>query len=110
MTQPPDPAACSAHALWQETLIELRLQMTRTAFESWLADSQPLPAASTPAFLVIVVRNIYAWDWLTFRLAQVIGRAVVGVAGGEVAVCFIPEVIPRSTYERARRPPSRIPV
>lgn len=42
--------------LWRTTLFELRLQMTQATFNTWLADSFILTAASTPTFWVIVVR------------------------------------------------------
>ena len=79
--------------LWRTTLFELRLQMTKATFNTWLADSFILTAASTTAFWVIVVRNEYAWEWLTYRLCPVIERTVFGFMQGSVHICFIPRAI-----------------
>ena len=66
----------AANELWQATLFELRLQMTKATYNTWLADSCLLATASTPHFWVIVVCNEFAWDWLTYRLCPVIERTV----------------------------------
>jgi hypothetical protein len=97
--------------LWQIALSELKQQMTRATFNAWLVDSRVIPEASSPAFLVIVVRNQYAYEWLTYRLQSVVVRTLTGMAGYEVAVCFIPRVraMRRScNNEPARRPSTRI--
>lgn len=96
--------------LWRTTLFELRLQMTKATFNTWLADSFILTAASTPAFWVIVVRNEFAWEWLTYRLCSVIERTVVGLMGKQVTVCFVPRAMRRKYHEPPRRSPSRISI
>ena len=64
--------------LWQEALFELRLQMTKAAFNTWLADSCVLATASTPDFWVIVVRNEFASEWLTYRLCPIVSARLAG--------------------------------
>lgn len=102
------PPPSSPDALWQMTLNDLRYQMTKATFNNWLGHSSVLTSASSPAFLVIVVRNIYAWEWLTYRLHPVVSRTVASLAEGKVRVCFIPRTIQRNSDELARRPIARI--
>lgn len=96
--------------LWQIALFELRLQMTKATFNTWLADSCVLTTASTPHFWVIVVRNEFAWEWLTYRLCPVIERTVVGLMEKQVTVCFVPRAMRRKCYGSPRRSPSRISI
>ena len=99
--------------LWPLALGELKPQMTKATFNTWLVDSQVIPEASSPTFLVISVRNQYAYEWLTYRLQPVIVRALASIAGYQVGVCFIPRVlrtVRRSYDEPARRPSTRIPL
>jgi hypothetical protein len=74
--------------LWQATLEELRLQMTKATFNQWLLGSFAVPEASTPLSLTVAVRNRYAQEWLAHRLHPLIARTLAAVAGYEVQVCF----------------------
>ena len=97
--------------LWKIALGELKRQITKATFNAWLVDSRVVPEASSPAFLVISVRNQYAYEWLTYRLQPVIIRTLTGMAGYQVGVCFIPRVVRtmrRSYDESTRRPSTRI--
>ena len=100
----------SPESAWKATLGELELQMTKATFNTWLADSCVLATASTPHFWVIVVRNEFAWEWLTYRLCPVIERTVVGLVEKQVTVCFVPRAMRRMCYEPLRRSPSRISI
>ena len=104
------PLPSSPVALWQMALNDLRYQMTMATFNNWLAGSSILTSASSPVFLVVVVRNVYAWEWLTYRLHRVVARTVVGIAGDRVTICFIPRTstMPGNDDESARRPLTRI--
>ena len=82
--------------LWHAVLDALYHQMTRTTFHNWLAGSYILKASSTPFFWVVVVRNEFAWEWLTYRLYPVIERAVALVRA-DVLVCFVPKVMRNSS-------------
>lgn len=114
-TQPePKPAlplpASSPDDLWQMVLGDLRNQMTKATFNNWLGDSSVLMSASSPVFLIVVVRNAYAWEWLTYRLRPVVARTVVSLAEGKVTVCFIPRTSPilGNDDQFVRRPLSTI--
>jgi chromosomal replication initiation ATPase DnaA len=91
-------------------LNDLRYQMTKATFNNWLGNSNILTTASSPVFLVVVVRNVYAWEWLTYRLHPVVTRTVIGIAGDRVSICFIPRTstMPENNDESVRRPLARI--
>ena len=94
--------------LWRLALVELRQQMTKTTFNALLVDSSILAASSTPAFWVVVVRNEYAWEWLTYQLFPIIERTLVGLIGNEVTICFIPRAMRNTYHESFRRTSARI--
>lgn len=105
------PLPYAPETLWQIALGELKQQMTKATFNTWLVDSYVIPGASSPVFLVVAVRNQYACEWLTYRLQPVVVRTLAGVAGYEVEVCFIPRVLRtmrRNYDEPARRPSTRL--
>ena len=102
------PLVAPPDKLWPLVLANLRQQMTKATFNTWLVDSHILTAPSTPAFWVVVVRNEYAYEWLTNRLSPVIERTLVGLVGSKVVVCFIPRTMRNRCYEPFRRPPARI--
>jgi len=102
------PLVTTPDKLWPLVLANLRQQMTRATFNTWLADSRILTAPSTPTFWVVVVRNEYAYEWLTNRLSPVIERTLVGLVGSKVFVCFIPRTMRSRCCEPFRRPPARI--
>ncbi len=107
------PLAYTPDELWPMALAELRLQMTKATFNTWLADSCVITEASHLPFLVISVRNQYAYEWLTYRLQPVIVRTLTSIAGYKIAVCFIPRTLRtmrRSCHEPTRRPFTRIPL
>jgi len=83
------PLPYSPETLWQETLNELQYQMPRATFSSWLTGTRAVPEASTSRLLTIEVRNRYAQEWLAHRLQHVITRAVAGIAGYCLEVCFV---------------------
>lgn len=87
--RPFSPLPYVSAELWQVTLEELRLQMTRATFNQWLLGSFAVPEASTPLSLTVAVRNRYEQEWLTHRLHPLITRTLTAVAGYEVQVCFI---------------------
>jgi chromosomal replication initiation ATPase DnaA len=109
VTQPVFPPLVSApDKLWPLVLADLRQQMTKATFNTWLVDSRILTAPSTPTFWVVVVRNEYAYEWLTNRLAPVIERTLVGLVDSKVIICFVPRTMRSEHHESFRRPPARI--
>lgn len=102
------PLVVAPDKLWLLVLADLRQQMTRATFNTWLADSRILTAPSTPTFWVVVVRNEYAYEWLTNRLAPVVQRTLVGLVGSKVIICFAPRTMRKICHGPFRRPSARI--
>jgi hypothetical protein len=85
-----DPAkteSTEVEGVWREVLGELQLEMTRTAFDTWLRDSRLVEFADGRC--IVEVRNGYARDWLQHRLLPVVERALESVVGRAVAVEFV---------------------
>jgi hypothetical protein len=76
-------------ALWQAALDELRLQMTRAAYDTWLGGSHVLLPASRDQQLVVAVRSPYAPAWLTQRLGKMIHTTLAELAGRPVTVTYV---------------------
>lgn len=89
LQRPFSPLPYAPDELWQVTLEELRLQMTKATFNQWLLGSAVVPGASTSLSLTVAVRNRYAQEWLTHRLHNVIVRTLGAVAGYRVQVHFV---------------------
>lgn len=83
--------------VWKKTLADLKLQMTRPTFDTWLRSSfviscEPVegtdPSAG-PLAWSIGVYNQYAVDWLSNRLAKVVIRSLERNSGRPVEVEFL---------------------
>jgi chromosomal replication initiation ATPase DnaA len=79
--------------LWQAILRELQGQVSKVTYDTWLAGSTVLADASTASALIVVVCNVYAARWLTYRLYPVVARTAVAVVGKPIFICFIPKVV-----------------
>jgi chromosomal replication initiator protein len=82
MTRAKKPAA-----VWKAAHGELKLQMTRASFDTWLRDAH-LVAEEGNAF-VVGVPNVYARDWLEHRLKGVVLRTLKQVSGRDIDLRFI---------------------
>lgn len=59
---------------WENLLEQIRGQMTRAAFNQWIAPAQIVEMSSDR--LVIGTKNVYAKEWLEHRLRKIVERAV----------------------------------
>jgi DNA-binding transcriptional ArsR family regulator len=86
-----DPVAedvsAEARHIWNRSLEELRLQMTRATFDTWLRGSEVIDASK--GHLTVMVRHPHAVDWLQNRLLPVIERTVARQMDGEVKITFV---------------------
>ena len=73
--------------VWTHTLDQLRLQMTKGTFVTWLQNTTCI-AYEDYAF-VIQVTNIYARDWLTLRLQPMIKRTLHSITQHAVDISFV---------------------
>jgi hypothetical protein len=71
-------------ALWKQALHELRFQMTRATFDTWMQGTY-IADVQGDAFTV-AVRSEYARDWLENRLLPLIQRTLTGLLGRSVSV------------------------
>jgi chromosomal replication initiator protein len=78
----------SAHQVWEATLSELLLRVTRQNYETWLRNTVGLRFEGTT--LVVGAANDLTCDWLTTRMRQVIAQALSAVAGPGVRARFEP--------------------
>jgi len=90
----PIPGYGNSRELWDSALGDLKLQMTKATFATWLrntwiAEYRPgTPDGDKEECLVIGVRNEYAGDWLSHRLCPLIARTLSGLVGHPVRVEF----------------------
>ncbi len=85
MTPPQTPG--SPEQVWQQTLDQLALQMTRQTFDSWLKNSE-LVSIEDDRYEVAVASS-FAKDWLEHRLYGTVQRTLAQVAGRELQLAFV---------------------
>mgnify|MGYP001197030459 CR=1 FL=1 len=83
----PPPSLSLTEALWQDTLSQLRLQMSRQTFDAWLKGTALRTAGES--VWTVECANSYARDWLENRLRTTMERAAGSVAGGKVTLNFV---------------------
>jgi hypothetical protein len=82
-----EDVSTEARRIWTRSLEELRLQMTRATFDTWLRGSEVIDASE--GHLTVLVRHPNAVDWLQNRLQPVIERTVARQMDGEVKITFV---------------------
>jgi hypothetical protein len=82
-----DDLFAEACRIWTRSLEEMKLQMTRATFDTWLRGSKVVGAGD--GCLTVAVRHIHAVDWLQNRLLPVIERTVARHADGEIKITFV---------------------
>lgn len=75
--------------IWQATLGEFRLQLTKYNFETWLADAQLHSFEAGTNEFTIEVGDEFTKDWLENRLASAIRRTLTGICGRPASAIFI---------------------
>jgi hypothetical protein len=83
----PEPHVMGPDRVWQAALGELRLQMTRGTFNTWLKPARMLGREGNT--FTVGVENEYIKDWLSNRLIGTIQRTVTSIVGEEVAIRFV---------------------
>ncbi|TFG71370.1 MAG: chromosomal replication initiator protein DnaA [Anaerolineales bacterium] len=74
--------------MWQATLGELELKMTRATFDTWLRDTHCIGIENDDT-LVVGVKNGYAVEWLENRLYSVIQRTLNRITNQEMLARFV---------------------
>jgi hypothetical protein len=75
--------------IWQATLGELRLQLTKSNFMTWLADTRLRSFNAATNEFTIEVSDEFAKNWLDKRLASAIRRTLTGICGCPTSAIFI---------------------
>lgn len=86
----PSPAS-----LWQATLSELELQMTKATFNTWLKDT--VPVNLNDSTLTVLCKSAYAQEWLFSRLAATVNRTLQSISGNDKLTAFFvvaPDALP----------------
>jgi chromosomal replication initiator protein len=87
MVAPEAPTPRQPKEVWDTARSQLRLQLPRSTYETWVRDTTCL--AHEDGAFVIGVANAYAKDWLSLRLRPLIKRALAGIIGQAVDVTFV---------------------
>ena len=72
---------------WDQLLAEMRMQMTRVTFDTWLGGTEV--AGVYKETVSVWVRDGYAAEWLEGRWKQSIERTLSGIAGQPVVLRFL---------------------
>jgi chromosomal replication initiator protein len=72
---------------WSQLLAELRMQMTRVTFDTWLGSTEVVRVEGN--VVTVRVRDAYAVEWLGVRWQQPIVRTLSGILGRPVSVRFL---------------------
>jgi len=81
------PSARRPQDIWEIARSQLRLQMTRGTYETWVRDTVCL--THEDGAFVIGVANAYAKDWLSLRLRPLIKRTLTSIVGHAVDITFV---------------------
>jgi len=76
-----------ARGAWAQLLAEIRLQMTRVTFDTWLGGTEV--AGVHEDVVSVLVRDGYAAEWLEARWKQPIERTLSAIAGHALSVRFL---------------------
>lgn len=100
-SEPPRYRQDGTSAIWSAALDELKLQMTKAVFDTWLGGARALGwDGEQDKTLVVGVHSLYAKDWLENRLNAKVQSTVTGIVGHAVAVRY--EVAERGKIVTAR--------
>ena len=94
----PDPSASGLDArpgggnlsmadIWRATLGQLRLQLNRVTYQTWVEGAQAVAYAE--GVLTVQAKTSASQQWLATRLAPVIARTLESLAGQPVRVEYI---------------------
>lgn len=87
MTMPETLIAREPKEIWEIARSQLRLQMTKSTYETWVRDTACI--AHEDGAFVVAVSNAYAKDWLSLRLRPTIKRTLANIVGHAVDVTFV---------------------
>jgi hypothetical protein len=72
---------------WRSTLDQLKMDMPRSAFGTWVEDTMPVRFEANTLYIGTISPS--ARDWLESRLQSTVERLLVGILNREVTVQFV---------------------
>ena len=104
--RPMNAAPLSPEQAWQAAVGQLRLEIPKAAFDTWVRDARLISHANGQ--FVIGVANSYGRDWLTERLSKSLENALTGILNHPQAVRFVVQETPlESELDQAELAPER---
>lgn len=98
-------AIAPASQVWEATLAQLMLRVTRQNYDTWLRSTVGLRFEGTT--LVVGTTSELACDWLSTRMRNVIGQALLAAAGAGLTVSY--EALEQADATNQPRQPSMLP-
>ncbi|MCX7669925.1 MAG: chromosomal replication initiator protein DnaA [Anaerolineae bacterium] len=92
MTAPEPLVAHDPREMWEIARSQLRLQMTKSTYETWVRDTTCL--AYEDGTFIVAVNNAYAKEWLSLRLRSTIKRTLTSILGRAADVTFVVQTAP----------------
>ena len=97
----------SAPQVWEATLGQLLLRVTRQNYETWLRNTVGLRFETTT--LIVAAPNDLACDWLSTRMRSVIAQGLTAIAGPGLKVRFEPVESPAAYFDNPALQPELLP-
>jgi hypothetical protein len=91
---------------WAEVLRQLKGEMPRSSFQTWVADARVLSLAGD--VMTLGTRNTYARDWLESRLTKTIEGMLTGIWNRAVAVRFVVDDPPEMPDDEEESGPQQV--
>jgi hypothetical protein len=89
-----DSILAEADRIWQATLGELRLQVTKATFDTWVRNTRLV--SHQEGVFVVGTQNEFARDWLANRLLTTVERTLTGIVGHPVEARFVIDTLRNS--------------
>lgn len=80
------PDGRSLAEVWAAAQDQLRLQMTKSTYDTWVRDTEA--TAWGAGWIAVRVANAYARDWLALRLRPMVIKAMASIVGQPMDVTF----------------------
>ncbi len=77
----------AAKQAWQNVLAELRQEMPKSSFDTWVRDTKAISFDGEE--ITVAVSNAYARDWLEDRLSTTVQQKLSALLGKKVRVKFV---------------------
>ncbi len=77
-----------AHQAWQAVKAQLKMDLTKAQYETWVKHTEFVSFDETAALMTIAARNAFTCDWLNDRLKSTVSSKLTGLMASPVEVSF----------------------